>query len=197
MVFSLLEVFGDGVVFRVYVDWLGLFFSLFGVYLLLWFKYLVELCFCGFLLVWLVWLLIFLILLGEGWSLLVVIDDVLQGWNWQVLVYFVLFVLIGVIIFWLGLCLFKQENFYLLLWIMVWLDIVGGVMLVLVLLLVLVVLLLLVVIVVMVLVCWCVVWELEWSQWVVGWFVECLCVRFMGCQLVVFVVVLLWLFVCV
>ncbi len=91
-------------------------------------------------LAWPVWLSILLTLLGEGWSLLAVTDDALQGWNWQALVYFALLALIGATTLWLGLRLLKQENLYPSLRIMAWLDIAGGAMLASVLLLVLAVL---------------------------------------------------------
>ncbi len=110
MVLSLLEAFGDGAAFRVYADWLGLLLSLLGAYLLLRLKHLVESRFRGPSLAWPVWLSILLTLLGEGWSLLAVTDDALQGWNWQALVYFALLALIGATTLWLGLRLLKQEN---------------------------------------------------------------------------------------
>ncbi len=105
-------------------------------------------------LAWPVWLSILLTLLGEGWSLLAVTDDALQGWNWQALVYFALLALIGATTLWLGLRLLKQENLYPSLRIMAWLDIAGGAMLASVLLLVLAVLPLLAATVAMALACW-------------------------------------------
>lgn len=154
MVLSLLEAFGDGAAFGVYADWLGLLLSLLGAYLLLRLKHLVESRFRGPSLAWPVWLSILLTLLGEGWSLLAVTDDALQGWNWQALVYFALLALIGATTLWLGLRLLKQENLYPSLRIMAWLDIAGGAMLASVLLLVLAVLPLLAATVAMALACW-------------------------------------------
>ncbi|MBG5191963.1 hypothetical protein GHU71_00730 [Pseudomonas aeruginosa] len=163
MVLSLLEAFGDGAAFRVYADWLGLLLSLLGAYLLLRLKHLVESRFRGPSLAWPVWLSILLTLLGEGWSLLAVTDDALQGWNWQALVYFALLALIGATTLWLGLRLLKQENLYPSLRIMAWLDIAGGAMLASVLLLVLAVLPLLAATVAMALACWRAARELERS----------------------------------
>lgn len=76
MVLSLLEAFDDGATFGVYTDRLDPLFSLLGTYLLPRLEYPIELCFRGPLLAWPVWPSILLTLSGEGWSLLVVTDDV-------------------------------------------------------------------------------------------------------------------------
>lgn len=108
-------------------DWLSLVSTLLGCYLLLRLRAFLEQRFSakGLLLPIVLTLLFSLLAEGMDW---VWGDSIYSSLGWQTLVFFAVFVLMGLTTLWLGIALLRIRSSYPVLRVMAWLEIVGGVM---------------------------------------------------------------------
>ncbi|HSC84880.1 MAG TPA: hypothetical protein VLC30_14790 [Pseudomonas sp.] len=108
-------------------DWLSLFSTVLGCYLLLRMRVFLQQRFSARGLTWPVGLIVFFSLLSEAldwlWG-----QAIMSSLGWQTLVFFAVLLLLGLMTLWLGIALLRVEDAYPALRIMAWMEIVGGVM---------------------------------------------------------------------
>lgn len=108
-------------------DWLSLFSTVLGCYLLLRLRAFLELRFGARGLLVPIGLIVVFSLLAEAldwlWG-----ESILSSLGWQTLAFFGVVLLLGLATLWLGIVLMKVENAYPALRVMAWMEIVGGAM---------------------------------------------------------------------